>query len=142
MNIPKLDLGGLAEIQPMRFPRIGKSMNIQVEKCKLLETLRKNKDQHTKDYIEAMIEYRSEVVKALTENLKEAKECGEIRTSIRLVCPVNYVKEYEKAITIFEWELQELVDLTEEQFTMYVLDQWHWSRDFAQNTMCYSARTA
>lgn len=94
---------------------------IKVKKSKLIEKINENKENHKKDYIEAVEAYKKEAKKQLDEQSK-ALENGSLNISLRLISPIDKTDEYDKILSIFEWEVADFVELTQNEFNEYVLD--------------------
>jgi hypothetical protein len=111
---------------------------VRVSKEELLEKLRTNRDQHVKDFKEAVIEYRKAALKELTEMVKQAKSKGtKITRAIVAPEPVSYESSYTTAIRMLEMSVDEEIELDQEDFAKYVEDNWQWRGAFAANTLSY-----
>ena len=94
---------------------------VSIEKSKLIEKIKENRDIHIKEYDEAVIAYKKEAdiqLKKLTKNLKD----GVLTLRLNLVTPVNRSSEYDKVIEMFEWEIADIVKLTQREFNEYIHD--------------------
>ena len=94
---------------------------VSIEKSKLIEKIKENRDIHIKEYDEAVIAYKKEAdiqLKKLTKNLKD----GVLTLRLNLVTPVNRSSEYDKVIEMFEWEIADIVKLTQREFNEYTHD--------------------
>lgn len=113
---------------------------INVKKETVLDILKKNLVQHQKDYDEAVlgwIEKTKSELKKILEKL-DLPNAIEIRIdSIHLPKPNSYVKEYEKAIKMIEYETREEIEISEVDFERYFLDEWNWKTSFLTNTTMY-----
>ena len=95
---------------------------ISIEKSKLIEKIKENRDIHIKEYEEAVIAYKKEAEVQLKRLNKELKN-GELTLKLNLVTPVNRSKDYDKVIEMFEWEIQNIVKLTQKEFNEYIHDE-------------------
>lgn len=105
---------------------------IKVNKKNLIEKLKINKEVHIKEYEQACIDYKEEALKQL-KALEERASKGDVVLHLNLVSPILRDKEYDKIIEMFNWEIEEEVNLSQDEFNQYVLDEF----DFR-----VSARTA
>jgi len=112
---------------------------ITVEKNKLLETVRKNRDDHRSQFLAAQEVYRERVIDFLNLRLKEARDGKAVSLVTNLVEPVDYTKEYDTAISMIEWSVEDSIDLSQRDFERYVLNKWEWSNFFAASTQSYLA---
>lgn len=94
---------------------------IKISKSKLIETIQKNKEEHIKDYDEAVEAYKKEGAKQLKDCKKQLDD-GSLKIKLQLVTPVNRATEYDKIIEMFNWELNDEVELSQSEFNDYVHD--------------------
>jgi len=114
---------------------------INVNKKELLSTLKKNRKIHIEEYKEAIAAYHTAIVAELSTMLIDARgaEIGSVvKTRAELQRPDNYVKSYDKAIQMLEWEESDLISLDHQEFAKYVEDEWAWSDSFKMLNSTYS----
>ena len=114
-------------------------MKTEINKESLLSTMIKNRDKHKIEYREAIEGYRAEVIKKLLNLIKKLKNKEIPNISIELPIPVNHVKDYNRVIKMIEADLRARIDLTEEEFTKYVLDDWSWKSLWSHTNALYSS---
>lgn len=130
-----------------------KMNQIVVEKEKLLNILKENKEQHIKDYKEAMKGYRvgvvagleklvdtaKDFVKEVEDALEDARNGGEMKVVFRLelwapfndlIKPESHEEEYKLAFDMIELDVDTKVELTKGEFKQFVNDEWDWSENF------------
>lgn len=110
---------------------------ITVDKAKLMETLKTNRDAHRDKFLQAQKKYREKVVEELDKRLEMARAGQKPSLNFNLVEPVEYTESYDTAIAMLEWEQGDTIDLEEHDFKQYVLDQWGWHKMFAANSLSY-----
>lgn len=137
---------------------------VTVNRMKLLQTLKVNRDKHRKEYIEAVAGYREAAIKALNKKVANAHKtiddnaamiAAKIErfdpehplpnqvvvleeTSYMLEVPRDHTKSYEVAIEMAEWEVGENIELTQSQFQCFVMDDWDWKQSFQVLSRSYS----
>tara|TARA_Y100000034_G_C6879619_1_gene402807 strand:+ start:22 stop:486 length:465 start_codon:yes stop_codon:yes gene_type:complete len=138
---------------------------VEVNREKLLETLRENKDKHIREYGEAVRGYKTlaqeklaallcvafrcladnfDLIKTKIERLNPEDES--IRDTVTLLnamtfsleVPKDHSKSYEIAIQMAEWEVNETIELTQSQFQCFVLDDWEWTVKFKHLNTVYT----
>lgn len=114
--------------------------SITVDKARLLATLEANRTEHREMFDRAQVAYRVAVIKALDERLERAKNGDKIDVVIRMPEPKDYTEEFDRVISMLGWQEGDTVELDEHDFRRYVLNQWEWASQFAQNTMSYLAQ--
>ena len=112
------------------------SRTVTISKKKLIETLKTNKDAHIKDYDEAVDAYITEVNKQLVE-LKDKIDSGDLDISLRLIKPVDNSHKYDEIIELYEWEINENVELTKQEFESYVLDKASFAQEARFSNQTY-----
>lgn len=95
---------------------------ITVVKSDLIAKIKENKENHINEYNRAVILYKEEALRQL-ENLKLLVSRGELGIKLNLVTPVNNSDNYDRIIEMFEWEVKDTVDLTQNEFLEYVQDE-------------------
>lgn len=126
---------------------------ISVEKAKLLRIITDNKEEHVKEYEEAMKGYRVGVVagleklgenvkefaKEVDESLEEARNGGELKTHFtldlwspftNLTKPETHEKDYTTVIGMIDLDMGDSVDLSRDEYRNYIQDEWDWSATF------------
>lgn len=111
-----------------------------VEKDKLLETLRTNREKHMADFGEALDAYYDTAVRLLQEHVERIRKRAVEKVAVYLDPPVNHVEDYDLAIELLEWTLTDTVNLTTQQFGQYVRDDWAWKQQFTTTNSTYTGR--
>lgn len=113
---------------------------VKVNRHDLLEALHQNRKKHKKEFKEIYAVYLEEVEKACKELYSESKlRKKSPRTSINIGAePQSHITEYDVAIDMVEFSVDEEIELTEEEFRRYFRDEWSWSRTFAMAKTAYS----
>lgn len=113
---------------------------IRVRKDRLLTQLQVNRDQHRQQFEQAQEVFRRRVIEELDLRLEQARQGRQINLVIALPQPLDYTVDYDRAIQMIEWSLGDEVELGEDDFRQYVLNDWGWARTFAANTTSYLER--
>lgn len=111
---------------------------VTVSKAKLLEVLRKNREEHRGAFLAAQKGYREDVIKELDRMLADAREGRNIRVAVGLDAPQDHTKDYDRAIRMLEMCIPEEVFVTEREFDQYVQDEWGWKAQFVGTNAKYS----
>lgn len=138
---------------------------VTVNRAKLLDTLRTNREKHIKEYHEAVAGYkeqatarlvslRKKIISSVDENFESIQQriakfdpeeplpdriVLTSVTSFDLQVPRSYEKSYDVAIQMAEWEVSETVTLKQSQFQCFVLDDWEWKTAFVNLSKTYAA---
>ena len=139
---------------------------VEVNRVKLLSTLRANLKKHVSEYEEAMAGYKAELLGKMSQAFDKAeKQLAEQRKKlgdkvaaftdedikkqndyivlvdtigVEMRVPHSFAKEYEAAIDMAEWDVRETLELTHAEFTCFVRDQWDWKSEFEAVTSIYN----
>lgn len=111
---------------------------IRVEKDELLSILKANRDKHEAIFVEACIGYRTACIVALEKRLAQIQSGGNIQMYFQITEPVNQTKDYDKVIAMLEMSLDTEIELTQQEFANYVLDDWSWKDQFWATNSVYT----
>lgn len=95
---------------------------IKVKKSDLIAKIKENKKNHVVEYKQAVIAYKKEAMKQL-KDLTERAKSGEMNLQLKLVTPVDSSENYDKILSMFEWEVEDIVELDQQEFNEYVNDE-------------------
>ena len=113
---------------------------ITVSKANLLETLKKNREEHRGLFLEAQKGFRKAVIATLDQRLQDARDGKKIDLRIALPEPQDYTGEFDTAIKMLEWDTGDEVELTMHDFQRYVENQWEWRDAFTRTSGAYLTR--
>lgn len=144
--------------------------NVEVSRKDLISALKENREQHIKNYEEAMLGYKNSLLQKLEEGYKKACKDLDVRyekvkrnvqdmqdediakqrdyvtlvdaVTVEMRVPRCYSEEYDAAISIAEWDVRENLELTYAEFNCFVRDQWDWKSDFENVTKMYAGFAA
>jgi hypothetical protein len=139
----------------------------EVNRENLLEKLKANRLKHIKDYEEAMAGYKSVLLSKIESAFAEAKQDIEDKynrvkakvasftdadiamqrdaivlvdsIAVEMKVPRSYAAEYDAAIDMVSWDVNETLKLTNAEFTCFVRDEWDWKGSFDSVSMFYKA---
>jgi len=114
---------------------------ITVPKERLLAALVENRESHRDIFLKAQEHYRERMIAELDRALEEARAGGEIRRMFSLPVPEDHTADFDTAIGMVEWEVNDTVELEQHDFEQYVLNKWRWAASFAANTEAYLVST-
>ena len=115
---------------------------VTVKKDELLTTLKANREKHTQIFEEAQAGYRTRVIEELDSLLAKAKRGERVPSFWRIQAPVNQTPEYDRTIRMLEMSVDDTINLTSSEFEAYVMDRWHWRKQFLAANKAYSVTAA
>ena len=121
--------------------------SVNVSKDKLLEVLRENRTKHVNEYLSAVEVYRGDVIARLRTMLENAQiEAGKVTPKfdlkVDLAEPVSYVDSYDTAIRMLDMSTDDIIELSSQEFSQYVEDNWAWQGMFKSITGTYNSKLA
>ena len=122
---------------------LGHDRKFEVNKTKLLETLKANREKHIVAHKEAKTGYRKAAIDALTEELGKAKDNEKFSLSFHhLPRPRSHEKEYDQVIGLLEMVISDTIEITTSDYQQFVLDKWSWKREWAMSNSTYAVSAA
>jgi hypothetical protein len=108
---------------------------IKVNRLKLLETLKKNREDHASEYDLAVKGYWLQMEEGLAKALKEVRKHGKFVSSdpwrgiphLPGGFPENHTRDYDTVITMLEFSVDDVIELDQQRFQQYVMDNWNWT---------------
>ena len=115
-----------------------RNKSVNVNRSQLLQTLKKNREIHVKEFAAAEAGYQQAMIDELQKTLKKVKK-GEVKElHVSLSRPRSYEKEYTETIEMLEMSVDENINLDAESFRAYFKDEWSWSNGFKTLAAAYS----
>lgn len=100
-----------------------------IEKAKLRETLRSNREKHLAEFKEARVNYKKKALEFLRDQESEIEKGGVLAYS-HLPAPQNHVEHYDTALRMLDQTTENLIELDVNSFRKLVEDNWEWSNQF------------
>lgn len=110
---------------------------VTVNKEDFLTRVRENRDNHRAVFEEALEGYRKRLMLELEHRVCDVKRGRVINQYIGLPEPEDHTDDYDRILTMVEMSIDGTVDLSENEFAMYVMDQWDWKQSFTESTYRY-----
>lgn len=114
-------------------------MHSIIKRDKLLEELKKNREEHTSIFLEAVEGYRKEALELLEENIEMVKAGKIINLQIMLPVPEDHTIDYDRVIKMIELDVRDEIELEEFEFSQYVMDDWAWKRQWVETVSNYAS---
>jgi hypothetical protein len=111
--------------------------SLKYARVTLLETVKKNRSQHEQDFTQAMAAYRRQMIVELKDKLANAMDEKDVQHHLTLPRPLNYLKEYDRTISMLEITTNSEIELTPDVFAQLVLDDWDWKQSFSLTNSSY-----
>jgi hypothetical protein len=113
--------------------------DITVEKHELVAKVKENREAHRAIFLEAVEGYRAEAVRQLEAHIERIKDGHLPEVRVVLPAPSDHTADYDRVLAMLDWETAATIKIAEEDFAAYVMDDWHWKRQFLTTNSAYSA---
>jgi hypothetical protein len=113
------------------------NIEISVNRVEVLNKLKANKEKHIETYKESLRGYRVECVKFFEEQLALARNGEDFKTSFNGSKPTNYTDDYDLAISMFQYHVEETISLDTNDARCFLEDKWNWSNSFSTSNSFY-----
>lgn len=111
---------------------------VRLDKDDLLGILRENREQHRAIFEEALEGYRDEGIRLLEQHIADIR-AGKVReVFIRVPRPQDHTSDYDRVIRMLEMSQDDVIEVSEQDFRSYVMDDWAWKQDFLVSNRMYS----
>jgi hypothetical protein len=124
----------------MRNKRKNVMNSVKIDRDQLKTIVLENKQKHVAEYIEAVNDYKTAVLKIAKDNLKLAQTADMDKfKQIKSVPtpPQSYENDYNRAIRMLELSVETVIELEDEIFNQLVLDEWNWKFNFSLSNSTY-----
>lgn len=111
---------------------------IIVNKDELVEKVRANREKHQAIFDEAVTGYQKQAVQLLEDHIKRIRDGDMVEVYVRLPRPVNQLKDYDRVLAMLEMHLEDEIEVGEDDFASYVMDDWGWKQNFLASNAAYS----
>ena len=113
------------------------SRTIKVKKKDLIARIKENKEKHIELYEKAVVAYKATALEQL-QHLTDKVNNGSLNIALQLVTPINNSEDYDSIIEMFEWEVDEEVELGQDEFRQYVQDETTFAQQAFMSNMSYA----
>lgn len=125
---------------------MGVTLRITARKNAVLETIRKNREEHLEIVAEARrgyLEKATALLKEKLEKVEEAKQAqgrriGSLR--VELQEPGDHTSEYDTVIRMLELHQGDTAELNADEVRQFLENKWDWMDQFLRTTSTYSEK--
>lgn len=114
-------------------------MKTRVHVTDLLTIIEENRTKHREVFEQALEGYRQEAQRMLEQHIKDLA-AGKT-PSIRIVIsrPEDHTADYDRVIKMLQMSVDDIFELDDETFAQFVMDDWHWKRQWLSTSNLYAA---
>lgn len=112
-------------------------MTVSMSRAVLIDEVKANRETHRALYDEAVIGYRSQVVKRLKELITDLENDKLVDVEVNLPVPQDLSHEYDLVIGMLETANDENVEVSAIDYRQLVMDRWHWKQGWVNTISLY-----
>jgi len=113
---------------------------VTVKKGALLDALRKNRENHRQEFLDAQEGWKLVILAELETRLEDARKGRHIKSSFSYPEPQDHTKDYDRVIRMVEMEVHEELTIQEHDFAQFVMDDWEWKANWTAGNVQYTNR--
>lgn len=132
-------MGAFGMADSDRTPGLRGFDTVRVQKDVILAKLKDNRAAHRALFETALEGWHNLVIQKLQEQLKLARKNNRYQPRWNLPMPQDHTSDYDQAIELLEFSLDEELELTSHEFAQYIRDDWGWKTDFINMSDTYAA---
>ena len=117
-----------------------KMREVRIAKDKLRARVQENRDQHRSVYERAIEGYRVTVIEWFNAQIDRAKKGGPFEVAFSLPRPEDHTGDYDRVLDMLDMSEDDVITLTDTEFTQYVRDDWGWKPVFEATSASYLNR--
>lgn len=111
---------------------------VRIGRAAFIDKVTANRDAHRELFEAAFDGYRKFLVDELTKRLDEALAGKKVDRYIRLEEPEDHTADYDRLLMMAEMSVDDVLEMTQQEFGWYLLDQWAWKDQFIQTAGTYT----
>lgn len=115
-------------------------MPMKFSKEQLVGIVTTNREEHKDIFDEAVDGYKAKAIKELEAHIERIRRGDLVQVYVSFPKPVNHTRDYDRLLKMLALTTEDEVELTETQFSQYVLDDWDWKRQFLTANSAYSKK--
>ncbi len=114
---------------------------VKVKKARLLNKLHDNRKEHRANFLKAQEGYKMEVIEQLEKSLQDARDGKRFNTFFQLPAPKDQTPEYNTAIEMLDWSVDDEIELEQQAFRQYIFDDWYWKDQWLHSNTAYMVKS-
>lgn len=118
----------------------GITMEVECKTAEVLETVKKNRDEHASIVEEANVGFLVKAKELLEAKLASLKDGKIVPLNVTLAVPQNCTSEYDTIIKMLSMHTEEHVTLGANEVQMFIEDKWEWTNTFLATNAMYSMK--
>jgi hypothetical protein len=119
----------------------GHGRTYKVNISELVDTLKKNREEHVEIVEEAQAEFRKLATAKIEQMLEDARSGKGIQTSLGLKVPSIHTDAFDNAIGLMEMTMranETVIEIDAGEYERFVRNNWEWTSEFVASNRRYS----
>lgn len=112
---------------------------VRITREDFIAKVSENRQNHRSIFDAAVTGYRARMIKELERRLHDVRRGHAFSGYLSLPEPEDHTEDYDRVLEMATLSVDELVELSEDEFSMYVMDQWNWTNAFTSTTERYTS---
>lgn len=112
---------------------------VTVKVFDLLDAMQDNLEKHRAEFEEGLEKYKEAVIVELERWLEAARDGKKVYAVTELRQPEDHTEDYKRVIRMAEMHTEDTIELTEQEFSQYVMDDWGWKKQFVTTMSSYDS---
>lgn len=112
-------------------------LTVKVDKNELRKVIEENRTNHRQVFEEAVEGYRKKVTADLEAHVDRLKKNKIYRVSLSYPVPEDHTADYDRVLRMLEMHQSDVIDIAQDDFASYVMDDWGWKDQFVGTTSQY-----
>jgi len=113
-------------------------MKPSVKKQELLDIIKKNRDAHHDIFMKACEGFQKEMLKRLAQKMKIIRAGKMVDSFVGLPIPEDHTRDYNRVIRMIELDTRDIIELSEQEFAQFVMDDWAWKKEWVSTASNYT----
>lgn len=110
---------------------------VEVDRDEFIAVVTANRDGHRAVFEEALEGYRNRLIREFERRLHDLRRGRRVDQAVRLPEPEDHTDDYDRVLRMAAMSVNDTLELSEDEFGQYVMDQWHWKQRFTDTTSVY-----
>lgn len=116
--------------------------SVNVDRSKLLDALKTNREIHKTEYAQALIAFKTRLLADLEAALLKVDEAEPAKLKnfeLDVDFPMNHDQEFGDIIDMLEHSTDSVINIDSESFKAYFNNEWNWSHSFKNSISNYAS---
>lgn len=110
---------------------------VKVQKAELRAVVQVNRDGHRNEFLKALEGFKARAIDELERRIVDVEKGRKFSQHLGLPEPEDHTKDYDRVLKMLAMSVDDVIELDESDFQMYVMDDWAWKQQFTTTNSMY-----